>query len=283
MKIASNIEANNTFAFALVIVFLLIIDVFVVPWIISSPYNNNFRVYSTENLADYINFANSYNGEKVYFIGSSVFFGHGLEKWETIPVKFEECSGIKTFNLAVAGGKLSDQIKIVNYLDKNVPVIFEVHPLAFSGEGRLKNFTFMNYNSSSEFSISNLYSKRHFLQELFFEKATKEYVKQQYEKLVDPNYGATRNPGRGVDFSEKKIAITKEQIQSLESMDGERINFVLLPIFNSTYTLNSLIINDKTIDLTSLNISIEYFLDSSHFREKGAEIIAEELCRRVKL
>ncbi len=284
MKIASNTEANNTLTFVLVIIFLLIIDALLIPWIISSPYSHNFRAYSAENLAEFINFANDYEKPKVHFVGSSVFFGHGLEKWETIPVKFEKCSGIKTFNLAVAGGKLNDQINIINHLDNNVTIIFEVNPLAFDGEERLNKFTFANNESiSNKIWVPNLYSKRYLLQEFFFEKSTKEYVKQMYEKLVDPNYGATRNPGKRVDFSAKEIKINQEQIQILESAAGKKINFVLLPIFNSTYVIDSVKLESKAIDLTNLNISKEYFLDSAHFREMGADIIAEELCRRVKL
>lgn len=282
MKLASNIEANNILTLILVVVLLLIIDVFLIPWIISSPYNNNFRVYSTETLMDFINFANNYEGPKVYFVGSSVFFGHGLEKWETIPVKFEKCSGIRAFNLALSGGKLEDQIKIINLLNNDAPIIFEVNPLAFGGNERLTNLALTgNKTAYDAIWIPNLYSKRYLLQEFFFEKSTKEYIKQQYEKLLDPDRGATRNREKQIDFSSKNITINQENIELLESSAGKKITFVLMPIFNTTYTMNSLKIKDKVVDLTSLNISKEDYLDPAHLREHGAEIIAENLCKGV--
>ncbi|MBI2671991.1 hypothetical protein HYX16_03595 [Candidatus Woesearchaeota archaeon] len=282
MKLASNIEANNVLTLILVVVSLLVIDVWLVPWIISSPYKDNFRADSIENLAEFINFANNYNGQKVYFVGSSVFFGHGLEKRETIPVKFEKCSGIKTFNLALGGGKLEDQIKIINLLNKNVQIIFEVNPLAFGGKERLTNLTLAeNKTSLDKLWVPNMYSKRYLLQEFLFEKSTKEYILQLYGKLLDPDYGATKS-GK-VDFSSKQINIDQEHIQMLESSAGKRVTFVLIPIFNTTYTVNSSKIKDRAIDLTRLNIPKEDYLDLVHLREHGAEIIAENLCKKVKL
>ena len=283
MKLASNIEANNILTLILVVVLLLIIDVFLVPWVISSPYNENFRAYSVENLIDFIKFANNYEGPKVYFVGSSVFFGHGLKKEETIPVKFEKCSGIRTFNLALAGGKLEDEIKIINLLNKNASIIFEVSPLAFGGEERLINLTLTNNKTSPDkVWIPNLYSKRYLLQEFFFEKSTKEYILQLYDKLLDPGYDATRNNQNKIDFSSKQINIDQGNITILESASGKSIKFVLMPIFNTTYAINSLKIKDKIIDLTSLNISKEDYLDSAHLREDGANIVAEKLCERVE-
>lgn len=283
MKLASNIEASNILTLILVVVLLLIIDVLLIPWIISSPYNHNFRVNSIENLMEFINFANNYEGPKVYFIGSSIFFGHELEKGETIPVKFEKCSGIRTFNLALNGAKLADQIKIINLLNNKASIIFEVNPLTFNGEERLTKFTLTdNKTTFDKIWIPNLYSKRYILQEFFFEKSTKEYIRQQYEKLLDHDYGATKNTEKNVDFSSKQITINQENIWILESLAEKRIKLVLMPIFNTSYTINSLKIKDKIIDLTSLNISKEDYLDSAHFREHGAEIITETLCKKVK-
>ncbi len=285
MKLASNIEANKLLTLILVVILLLIIDVLLIPWFIGSPYNHNFRIYSTENenLIEFINFANDYEGQKAYFVGSSVFFGHGLDKWETIPVKFEKCSGIRAFNLALGGGKLLDQIKIINLLNNNAPIIFEVNPLIFNGDERLSDLPLAaNKTSFYKKWIPNLYSKRYLLQEILFEKSTKEYILQNYEKLLDPDYGATKNNEKKVDFTSKEIAIDQENIKILEGLAGKRITFVLMPIFNTSYNTDSLNIKGKTIDLTSLNISKGDYLDPAHFRERGAEIIAENLCRRVK-
>ena len=283
MKLASNIEANNILTLILVVVFLLIIDIMLVPWIISSPYNQNFRVYSIENLMEFIKFTNNYQGSKVYFVGSSVFFGQGLEKEGTIPVKFEKCSGIRTFNLAINGGKLNDQIKIINLLNENASIIFEINPLALGGIERLGNLTLTdNKTSSDNIWVPNLYSKRYLLQEFFFEKSTKEYIIQLYDQLLDPDYGATKNIAKKVDFSPKQINIDQESIRILESLAEKKITFVLMPIFNTTYAINSLKIKDKIIDLTSLNISKEDYLDSAHLREDGANIVAEKLCERVE-
>ncbi len=283
MKLASNIEANNILTLILVVVFIAILDILLIPWFISSPYNNNFRVYSFENLVEFIKFANNYDGPKVYFVGSSVFFGHGLDKGETIPIKFEKCSGIKSFNFALNGGKLEDQIKIINILNNDTSVIFEVNPLSFEGEGRLDNSSFVEPKIlSDKFWIPNLYSKRYVLQEILFEKSTKEYIAQQYNKLVDPNFGATKNFENKVDFSPKNIIINQEHTKILESLAGKKIAFVVMPIFNTSYSIDSLKIKYKIIDLTNLNISQEDYLDSVHFKEHGADIIAENLCNKVK-
>lgn len=73
MKLATNIEVNTIFTLILVVIILFIIDILLIPWIIDSQYNYNFRVYSSENLVEFINFANNYEGPKIYFVGSSVF------------------------------------------------------------------------------------------------------------------------------------------------------------------------------------------------------------------
>lgn len=155
--------------------------------------------------------------------------------------------------------------------------------MSFGGVERLNNFSFKkNKKSLDKIWTPNLYSKRYILQEKFFEKLTKEYILQQYSKLIDPDYGATRNVENKIDFSSKNITINQEDIKILENSVGKKVMFIIMPIFNTTYNITSLKIKDNIIDLTRLNISQEDYLDSTHFREHGAEIIAETLCKKVK-
>ncbi|MEK6956153.1 MAG: hypothetical protein AABW52_05815, partial [Nanoarchaeota archaeon] len=83
------------------------------------------------------------------------------------------------------------------------------------------------------------------------------------------------------DFNTPDIVLDNNTFNLLYNIPSNNVLFVILPIYNRTFD-STMFRYGNFIDLSSLNLSREYYIDFEHYSAKGNELIAEKICEALK-
>ncbi|MFA4887657.1 MAG: hypothetical protein WC595_05575 [Candidatus Nanoarchaeia archaeon] len=274
MKIASKIEVNIILVVVFVFSGLLVIDFFV-PKFVYEGYLSDFRAVNSESLGDFISFASEYKEKKTYFVGDSIFWGDGLEKDETIPAYFEDCTGRESFNLALSGMKIRDLNGILNKIPRDGQIVYLVNAQSFLEYRGYPNLTIPEESLVFSARFPYLYSQRHLIQESIFGKSTKKYVYEKYESVV-------KNKTHNFDLPlDKDLKFYNEVYEEYKRLDKQGVIFVIPRIFNAKYDARTFY-QGNYIDFSNAEFPKDRFLDVNHFSKLGSKEFAEKLCEVLK-